>query len=239
MVAPRFARWLIASGIAVLAAAPGPAASAIVPPRILQTTEAQFPPSLSLTPISSGFAEVIINIDADGKLADWLVSRYSRLEFAHEAVRALREWSYDPARLDGQTLGVRFRVKFDFTARGKVASLTVFDTVEMRLSPSLQGTTNLVCSPRDLDHLPTAVATVAPRHPGLIDGATHDERVTLDYLIDETGRPRMPVVIEAAHGEFADQAVAALSQWRFTPPTRDGRPVAVQVRQQFIFKQGT
>jgi TonB family protein len=239
MASPRFVRRLIASGIAVLAAANALAANAIVPPRILQTTEAQFPPSLSLSPIYRGFAEVIINIDADGKLADSLVSRYSRVEFAHEAVRALRAWRYEPARLDGQALGVRFRVKFDFSAHGKVASLTVFDTIEMRLSPSVHSATDLICSPHDLDRVPTAVATVAPRHPGLIDGATHDERVVLDYLIDDTGRPRMPVVIEAAHGEFADQAVAALNQWRFTPPTRDGRPVVVQVRQQFIFKQGT
>jgi hypothetical protein len=48
----------------------------------------------------------------------------------------------------------------------------------------------------------------------------------------------MPVVLEATRDGFAVEAVDALSQWRFVPPTKDGRPVAVQVRQQFIFKQG-
>jgi len=236
MACHRPPRWLFAA--ALLAAGPVVAAAKVVPPVIIQTSEAQFPHSLSLTPVYHGTAEVIVNIDADGKLADLLVSRYSRIEFAHEAELTLREWRYEPARRDGEATGARFRVKFDFTARGKVSTLTILDTLESRVSLASPGiVTDVLCPVRELDRPPTPVSTVTPHHPGQLPNADRDATVILDYLIDETGRPRMPVVLEATRDGFAVEAVDALSQWRFAPPTRDGRPVAVQVRQQFIFKQ--
>lgn len=232
----RLPRWL--SAAALLAALPAAAAEKIVPPVIIQTVEAQFPLSLGLTPVFRGSAEVIINIGADGKLVDLLVTRYSRIEFAQEAERALRQWRYEPARRGGETTGARFLVRFDFTARGKVSTLTVLDTLESRVTQSTPGrVTNVLCAVRDLDRPPAAVSTVTPRHPGLLPDADGNATVTLDYLIDETGRPRMPVVLEATRDGYAVEAVDALNQWRFAPPTREGRPVAVQVRQQFIFKQ--
>jgi len=45
----------------------------------------------------------------------------------------------------------------------------------------------------------------------------------------------MPVVVESPHEVFSQAAVGALSQWRFTAPTRAGKPVTVRVRQEFIF----
>jgi hypothetical protein len=55
-------------------------------------------------------------------------------------------------------------------------------------------------------------------------------RVLLDFFIDETGRPRMPVVVQASDTLFAAAAVDALDQWRFTAPTRRRQPVAVHVQ---------
>jgi TonB family protein len=222
----------------LLAVEPAIAVGKVTPPVIIQTSEARFPHSLSLTPVYRGAAEVIVNIDADGQLVDLLVSRYSRIEFAHEAETTLREWRYQPALRDGEPTGARFRVKFDFTARGKVATLTVFDTLGSRMDLAHPDVlTDVICSSHDLDRPLKPISTVEPRHPGQLPDANRDATVVLDYLVDETGRPRMPVVVEATRDGFALEAVDALNQWRFAPPTRAGRPVAVQVRQQFVFKQ--
>jgi len=238
MACHRYLRWLFAA--AAVAATAGLAPAAVTPPKIIQTTEARFPVSLAMAPVFSGTADVIVNIDADGQLADLLVSSYSRIEFAHEAEKILHQWRYEPARRDGEPIGARFLLKFDFTARGKVATLTIFDTLESRIKLAHPGiVTAVVCPSRELDRPLQPVSTVTPQHPGLIPGAENDARVVIDYLVDETGRPRMPVVLEATRDGFAVEAVEALNLWRFAPPTRDGRPVAVQVRQDFIFKQGT
>jgi len=236
MACHRPLRWLFAA--LALAAGSARGAEKITPPTVIQTTEAHFPLSLTFSPVSHGTAEVIINIDADGRLVDLLVARYSRIEFAREAEKALREWRYQPAHRSGEPTGTRFLVKFDFSARGKVATLTIFDTVESRLGPVLSGTiTEVLCPRLELDRPLTPVNTVAPRHPGVLPDAKRDATVVVDYLVDETGRPRMPVVLEATRDGFALEALDALTRWRFAPPTRDGRPVAVQVRQQFVFKQ--
>lgn len=209
-----------------------------VAPRIIQTTEARFPAMLAHSAVSTGTAEVIVNLDADGRLTDLLVSRYSQREFAEAAVGALRQWRIEPARSGGEALGARFVVKFDFTAQGKVATLTIFETLEARMGlKHSAGTSEVVSSTRDLDQPPTAVSTVRPVHPGSLPDATQDARVVVDYLIDQQGRPRMPVVLEATRDGYAVAAVDALAQWRFSPPTRGGRPVAVQVRQEFVFQQ--
>jgi len=236
MACHRPSRWLFAA--AALATASAFATEKVTPPTILQTTEARFPLSLTLSAVSHGTAEVIINIDADGQLVDLLVSRYSRIEFAQEAEKTLRAWRYQPAHRDGEPTGARFLVKFDFSAQGKVATLTIFETLDSRLGHTLSGTaTEVLCPNRELDRPLTPVNTVTPRHPGQLPHADRDATVVVDYFIDETGRPRMPVVLEATRDGFALEALDALAQWRFAPPTRDGRPVAVQVRQQFVFKQ--
>jgi hypothetical protein len=59
--------------------------------------------------------------------------------------------------------------------------------------------------------------------------------VVLDFYIDTEGRPRMPVVLSAAHDVYAIAAMEALLQWRFAPPTRQGRPAIVRATQQFSF----
>jgi TonB family protein len=238
MACHRLSRWLLATAVA--AVLPVLLAATVTPPRIIQTIEPRFPDSLALSPVFRGTADVIMNIDADGRVADLLVTRYTRIEFAREAEQCLRAWRYEPARRDGEPTGARFLLKFDFATRGKVATLTVFETLDRRFALSHPDAgTEVLCSIRDLDGPPMPVSTVEPRHPGQLPGAQRDATVMVDYLIDETGRPRMPVVLEATRDGFAIEAVDALSQWRFAPPTRDGRPVAVQVRQQFVFKQGS
>jgi outer membrane biosynthesis protein TonB len=42
-------------------------------------------------------------------------------------------------------------------------------------------------------------------------------------------------VLKTTDETYAQAAVGALSQWRFEPPTRRGKPVAVRVQQKFVF----
>jgi TonB family protein len=51
---------------------------------------------------------------------------------------------------------------------------------------------------------------------------------TVQYVIDEAGRVRVPRVVSASSIDFARTALAAIKQWRFVPPTLDGRPVMVE-----------
>jgi len=59
--------------------------------------------------------------------------------------------------------------------------------------------------------------------------------VEVRFYIDETGAVRMPAVDSDAHPYLAETAVTAVKEWRFAPPTHDGRPVLVAASQVFDF----
>jgi TonB family protein len=211
------------------------------PLKIVQTTEPAFPETLQTLHLESGEAQIVINVDADGVLVDTLVASYTDEAFADAAIDALQEWRYEPARERGEPVGVRMIIAFSFEARGRVISVTPANSLNMAIN-SIIGPqiVERLCRPRDLDRPLEVVHAVKPWHPGrTMSPPQNDASVVLDFYVDETGRPRMPVVLSADHMNFAAAAVQALEQWRFAPPTRHGQPVAVRAQQRFVFSEKT
>lgn len=240
MNSPSYRLWCLAAlafGAAVtLPARPTVVSSGNSPLVIEQTVEPQFPNALAFSPVSDGTADIVVNVDATGKLVDLLIASYTNRAFADEAVSVLRRWQYTPARENGEPIGVRTTLRFDFRATGRVVSLTAIDTIEILESTRPHHLTRVICQPAELDRPPAALAPVSPANPAHRIAATAPRNsVVVDFYIDEKGVPRMPVVVESPHDVFSQAAVGALTQWRFTAPTRGGKPVAVRVRQQFIF----
>jgi len=204
------------------------------PVAIDQTVAAQFPAALSFSTITSGEARVLINIDADGKLVDLLVTGFSHPAFADEAVSLLRHWKYTPAKVDDQPVGVRLELQINFVTKGRVISLPAIDTVSALLKESPARTfVHLVCPPGELDRPVEVKQTVTPLYPGTTGAA--GGTTVLDFYVDEHGLTRMPAVLSASDSRYAAAAISALSGWRFAAPTRHGRPVAVRVQQSFVF----
>ena len=207
------------------------------PVLIEQTVEARFPVSLTYTPITHGEARVMINIDADGKLADLMVTGYTHPAFAKEATSLLRLWRYSPATVNGEPVGVRLELLINFETRGRVISMTAIETTDsfmQRIVPV--ELTKLVCRANDLDHPIEVLHAESPIHPGKVQPASDPSGSALvDFYVDETGATRMPVVLETTDPRYAEAAVGALGQWRFSSPTKAGRPVAVRVQQRFVF----
>jgi TonB family protein len=208
------------------------------PVRIEQTVEAQFPPRLNFSTISSGEARVMINIDADGQLADLLVTGYTHQAFADEAVRVLKQWRYHPAIVNDEAVGSRVELQINFIATGRVVSLTALDATSAFVQRMWPATLfKRVCTQDELDRPIEVLQTVTPFHPGQAEHASDQAGVLLDFYVDEDGRTRMPVVMETTSLIYAQAAVGALSQWRFAVPTSRGKPVAVRVRQKFVFSK--
>jgi TonB family protein len=209
------------------------------PLRIEQTIEPRFPPELALSTLREGEARVVVNIDANGQLVDWLVTGYSDRAFADEAVTVLKAWRYEAPRDDGQPVGVRTELRFQFEAKGRVISLTAIETTDILLKQVGVGPmfTRNVCLPQELDRPLTPVSAATPLYPApsAATNLAKPHSVVVDFYVDAQGVPRMPVVVNEAHAHFASAAVDALTRWRFTAPTRSGKPIAVRVRQEFVF----
>ncbi len=233
------ARLSLLLSVAALTA-PAFAASPIVDrPHLqaIQTTPPRFPPALIAQGVTTGEAWIVLSVDADGHLTDALVSRYTHRALADEAMRLVRVWEFQPVIIEGHPTGVATELRFRFEATGALVSLDAIRTVE-HLALKLNGPSyhKIIYSAGELDAPPAATRRVSPEHPGrLPDQPAGDYKAVLEFVIDDTGRPRMPALVQAPHPEFANRAVEALMQWEFTPPMRDGKPVSARVRQEFIF----
>jgi TonB family protein len=60
-------------------------------------------------------------------------------------------------------------------------------------------------------------------------------KVTVDFYITEEGVVRLPSVSPYDDSQLTALAIEALRQWKFEPPTRNGKPILVKASQVFNF----
>ncbi len=204
---------------------------------VVQTCTPVFPFQLSQTGVTSGGVQVAVSTDDQGKLTDWLVVAYSYPELAREAVESIKQWTFVPARLRGEPVGTTIDIFFDFEAKGVVVSTTTLDAVARATIFTPTRSAYEPCLLRDLDRIPTPLTTIAPAYTDKLAKKGLRGKVAVDFYIDETGAVRMPSVASHENIELTTLSVAALRQWKFEPPTRNGKPVLVRASQ--VFKFGT
>lgn len=210
------------------------------PLRIVHAEQPRFPDALLLNDaIREGDVTLLITVDATGQLTDALVVRDTHEAFGTEALATIKLWRFEPARVDEQPVPTRTQVQLHFAAPLAVVDMSANSTINSlaAFAGSQKGTNERICLPSELDAPPHVLRSPAPRPQPVAAGAparpaTH---AVIDFILDATGRPRMPVLISASDQLEGVRAAEALLQWQFDPPTRRGRPVAVRVRQEFIF----
>jgi TonB family protein len=101
---------------------------------------------------------------------------------------------------------------------------------ELRLADSIFPLANV-------DRPPELAAQVRPRYPEALRGSGLHGIVELEYVVTQDGRVDGATmqVTTSSHRAFAEAAVNALLTARFRPALRNGRPVAVRVRQSVRF----
>lgn len=196
-----------------------------------------FPYHLMQAGVDNGKVRVIVSTDRDGNMSEWLVIGYTRKEFADASVVAIKQWKFEPAVYQGEPVGTVVEINFDFSAQGVV--VTTSNPVELVEAQAIRMASNrfiyLPCSPRDLDQALTPVTTVAPHYPIELEKEGVRGKVRIDFFVDEAGAVRLPCGSAGQNNILIGLAMDALRQWKFTPPTRQGRPVLVKASQEFQF----
>lgn len=205
--------------------------------KIIQTEAPLFPIELQQLGVRSGEAQVVLSVSAEGKLTDWLVVAYTLRPFADSAVRALKHWRYEPAKLRGEPVDTTSELTFNFKIEGT-------QVVSQNLSEYLQARTLQIFGPRyafraytlkELDKIPTPIVVVSPQYPRALAEKGVKGRVTINFYIDQDGNVRMPAASPKEDPRLTGLAIDALSKWKFDPPTVHGRPVLVKASQVFNF----
>ena len=200
----------------------------------------EYPITLRKTHVTTGLAQVAICIDAEGKLADILVIRYTREEFATATVNALKKWRFTPAIRNGVPVTAQTELTFHFENTGMVVVDDVSSIVETFLHGNMRNTiiTYKPATLQELDRIPTPISATAPRYGRDLSEKGIHGSVLVEFFIDENGAIRMPAVLKADHPELASLAIDAITTWKFEPPLCRRQPVLVRAQQVFKFEPG-
>jgi TonB family protein len=209
--------------------------------RIHQTVAPFFPTHLYMEGVASGEVRIAIQVDASGRLTDTLVVAYTNFTLVKPTLEAVGQWTFEPARVNGEARGTTSGLVFDFRPDGPVvvqrAGGPGRDSLLEAYGRESMSFEYQVRDLRDLDRIPTPIRVVKPALAARSGDASGQGRVTVDFYIDETGRVRMPSVSRSEDNALGWAAVQAVSQWTFGPPTVDGVPVTVHATQDFLFKR--
>jgi len=195
-----------------------------------------FSPVLLNRGITDGKVVLAVGISAEGKLTDWLALEYTERELVDYFVEALKVWDITPAKIDGQPVAAQIELVASISAQGVVLSRTgteMLDDYVKRLFPrriKYQRSTA-----HELDRAPVRLNAVVPKYAEAAAKQGVSGKVQVRFYIDEHGTVRMPAVEPGAHPYLADEAVAAVREWKFEPPLSHGQPVLVAASQEFDF----
>lgn len=87
------------------------------------------------------------------------------------------------------------------------------------------------------DQLPRAIKRETPKYPYEMRQAGLTGRVLVDFIVDQEGNVRNPVVIQSNNPWFERTAIRTISRWKFVPGQKGGRAVNVRARQLIEFDQ--
>ena len=205
------------------------------PWKIHQTTPAQYPPRLTYNGVTHGEARVRVSIDATGQLLDALVVACSHRDFGDEALRTVKRWRYEPEWIENQPIGVVADIIFSFEVNGMIAIDKRTPGPHEAYAP-IDPFAYQAEGAKRIDRIPTPTQVVAPVYPKEWSDRGIEGTATIEFYIDETGHARIPVAIAADHHLLGASAAAAVAQWRFEPPTFQGKPTLLRAEQVFRFQ---
>jgi TonB family protein len=226
-------------GMVIAQAAPEASASQSL--KIHQTVDPIYPHELLQLGVTEGEVRLAINTDPTGRLTDLLVVGFTQPEFADSAARAVKQWRFEPARLQGEAVGTTIELDFHFETQGTVVvSQNVSDYLRGRMMRMMQD--RFAYRPhgaQELDRIPALTATVMPAYSKQLASQGVIGTVKVEFYIDETGAVRLPAVSAEDNSILCSLAVTALTQWKFAPPTSRGKAVLVKASQEFRFGNGS
>lgn len=162
------------------------------------------------------FPETVVRvsllIDAQGRPLFPKVDETSDSRLGQAAIESLSNHRFTSLRRQGEPVAVRIQIPVSFVA-----------------------STNRTYELDRVTQVPVPVKQVTPQFPYDLNRRGITGRVELAFIVGTDGKPYDIEVLRATHPDFAQAAVAALSDWVFKPGSIDGRPVRTKMKQPMSF----
>lgn len=150
-----------------------------------------------------------------GVVGDVTVTRSGGV-FDAAAIAAVRQWIYEPARLNGQPIDMAIPVTVDFTLANAVT-----DRVNVSANQATDPQAQDVVRPRK-------IKGPSPTYPQAARDAKAQGMVILNATVRKDGTVGAVTVTRSA-GVLDDAAIAAVRQWIYQPARRNGQPTDMDI----------
>jgi len=211
----------------------------IVPPVLTKAVPLKYPPNSDTSLPHRCRFRVVVGADGAVKVRDALFPDDGS-SFIGNAMAASKASTFQPGTLNGLPVPVLVCVSANFSPF-RPPSIGIVDCDQGRLRDSLRGS-EFPASADDPFRLPPGAKPPVVLHS--VDAQFSDEArveriegvVLISTIVDEQGMPtEIRVERSAGHG-LDENAVAAVSQYRFRAATLDGKPIATRIRIEVSFR---
>lgn len=182
---------------------------------------------------AEGKAVVVFMIDEEGGVAGTNVIEASKPEFGLALVAAVEAFGFIPAMKDGKPTKSVLRVEQEFVYDEFGPIMADEDRDMLKLEKKHP---ERILSAKKLDALPKPISQRSAVFPSSLQNKVERGQATIQIIIDEEGKVRLPRIAEATDPAFGYAAIQAVSNWRFEPPKAGGRAVVTRVQVPFEFK---
>lgn len=195
--------------------APRPDQAKTIPAKPISQERPEYPVAMRRFGLR-GQVLIDFTVDTSGKVQNAVIFQSDNPAFDEPALKALREWKFQPATRDGKPVEVKQRVPIIFQLDGGGETLfTINDRADQsKLPPQLR-----------YDTPPKIRGVLVPVYPyeQRRDGVRGKVKATV--LINQQGRVAAVKVVSADRPEFGLAFAAALEGFTFDPALKEGRPV--------------
>jgi len=98
------------------------------------------------------------------------------------------------------------------------------------------GLVTMLPAAESVDQQPVPTFQKRPSYPFSLRVSGNSGEVLIEFIVDDHGEVRNPVVLKSTHPEFEAPAVEALLEWKFKPGKKAGRPVPTRMQVPIVFQ---
>ncbi len=189
--------------------------------------EKEFKPAYTSAALAAGVEGVMTLecvVRADGTVGEGRVVKSLHPSLNMEALRTLADWRFKPGTKDGKPVAVRIEIEMSFSLRDADPPHRgpAVDSPEVFIA--VKGVTT-----------PTVVREVKPNYALTALRDQVQGLVQMKCVVLPDGTVGDVKVTQSVHPDLDDTAVRTLRQWTFTPGTKDGVAVPVQLNVDMFF----
>ncbi len=184
----------------------------------------------------TGEASVSCLVNVDGTVVNTKVIRASRPEFGAALAAALEATRFGHGTREGEPIASVMGFRHAFTLRPHSGRGEEDLQEELDLLERTAQRPQTVGRARDLDRPLRPKERKPPAFPPSLLGKGVEGEALIEFLLDESGRARLPRIVSASRPEFGYAAAHAVAHWEFEPPTARGAPTIMRVAVPFSFR---